>query len=101
VIPARGLKNVAPRGRLNWEAVDDEEARMPSVAFDESLLRTMSDYIVAVNRLRHAQDHVASPDDAVALRALTAGEEEAERRCVAALLQRGWQPPYVVLARGA
>jgi hypothetical protein len=74
---------------------------VPSVAFDEDLLRTMSDYIVAVNRLRHAQDRVASLDDPTHLRVLSTDEQTAERACLHALVQRGWQPPFAGLLRGA
>jgi hypothetical protein len=72
-----------------------------SLAFDEGLLRSMSDYIVAVNRLRHARERAATTGDAATLHDLAAGEQEAERACLTALVQRGWQPPHVALARGA
>jgi hypothetical protein len=102
VIRPGGLKTGAPDGRsTRHRRRECEEAAMPSVAFDEGLLRTMADYIVAVNRLKHAQDRVDADTDPTYLRLLSAGEQEAEQACVAALLQRGWQPPYVTLSRGA
>ena len=72
-----------------------------SLAFDEEMLRRMSEYIVAVNRLRHAQTRVASLDDSTQLRVLATDEQRAEAACVEALVVRGWQPPYVGIARGA
>jgi hypothetical protein len=80
---------------------DRRRRTLPSLAFDEDLLRTMSSYIVAVNRLRHAQDRVASLDDPTQLRVLAAGEHDAEQACLDALVQRGWQPPFAGLRRGA
>jgi hypothetical protein len=71
---------------------------MPSVAFDEDLLRRMSDLVVAVNRRRHAEGHVDG--DPGRLRVLAAEEERAEQAYVAALTMRGWRSPYA-LARGA
>jgi hypothetical protein len=74
---------------------------VPSLAFDEVLLRSMSDYIVAANRLRHAQDRVASLDDPTQLRVLSQGEQEAERACLEEFVRHGWQPPFAGLRRGA
>jgi len=73
---------------------------MPSVTFDEDLLRRMSDLIVAVNRRRHAETHVASLSDPTQLRVLAAEEEQAEQAYVTALTTRGWRSPYA-LASGA
>ncbi len=73
---------------------------MPSVAFDEDLLRRMSELIVAVNRRRHAETNVASLDDPTQLRVLAAEEERAEQAYVAALTTRGWRSPYA-MPRGA
>lgn len=69
-----------------------------SVAFDEDVLRRMSDLVVAVNRRRHAEG--AASDDPARLRLLAAEEERAERAYVEALTTRGWHSPFA-LARGA
>ena len=69
---------------------------MPSVTFDEELLRRMSDVIVAVNRRRHAESHTRSLDDPAQLRALAAEEERAEEAYVQALRTRGWTSPYAM-----
>lgn len=74
---------------------------MPSMTFDEGLLRSMSDLIVAVNRLRHAQDRVDSLTDPTQLRTLATGEQEAEQHFLAAMVARGWQPPFLAERRGA
>lgn len=73
---------------------------MASLAIDEDMLRRMSDLIVAVNRRRHAEQHVASLDDPTRLRTLAADEERAEEAYVAALVTRGWQSPFG-MRRGA
>ena len=72
-----------------------------SLAFDEELVRRMSDYLVARNRLRHAQDRGTFGDDQTLLRSLSGAEQQAEQACLDALLRRGWQPPYAGLLRGA
>lgn len=69
---------------------------MTSVAFDEDLLRRMSDLIVAVNRRRHAEQHVTSLNDPTQLRVLAAEEERAEQAYVSALTTRGWRSPYAL-----
>ena len=74
---------------------------MASLTFDETMHKLMSNYLVAVNRLKHAQERVASLDDPTMLRQLVADEERAEVECARALVQRGWQPPYAVFRRGA
>lgn len=74
---------------------------MASLTFDDTMRKLMSNYLVAVNRLRHAQERVASLDDPTMLRQLMADEERAEAECTQALVQRGWQAPYAVLRRGA
>lgn len=71
-----------------------------SVAFDEELLRRMSDLIVAVNRRRHAENHVASLNDPTQLRVLAAEEDKAEQAYVDALTTRGWRSPFA-MAKGA
>ena len=73
---------------------------MASVAFDEDLLRRMSDLLVAVNRRRHAETNVASLNDPTQLRVLATDEERAEQAYVEALTQRGWSSPYAI-RRGA
>ncbi len=73
---------------------------MPSVAFDEELLRRMSEYIVAVNRHRHAESNVASLNDPTQLRVLAADEQAAEQAYIDALVLRGWRSPFA-LQRGA
>lgn len=72
-----------------------------ALTFDESMHKLMSNYLVAVNRLKHAQERVASLDDPTMLRQLMSDEEKAEHACAEALVQRGWQPPYALLRRGA
>ena len=64
-----------------------------SLAFDESVQKVMSNYLVSVNRLRHAMQHVASLDDPTQMRELMRMEQNAEAECVRLLVQRGWQPP--------
>ena len=63
------------------------------MAFDETVQKVMSNYLVSVNRLRHAMEHVASLDDTTQLRELMRSEQDAEAECVRLLVQRGWQPP--------
>lgn len=67
---------------------------MPSVTFDEELLRRMSDLVVAVNRRRHAETHTRSLDDPARLRLLAAEQERAEEAYLQALRRRGWTSPY-------
>jgi hypothetical protein len=93
VVPPFGLKTVAPNRRRQdrrWHV---------SLAFDEQVHRAMSNYLVAVNRLRHAQERIASLDDPTQLRELMRAESEAEAMCLQLLVQRGWQPPGGLMAR--
>jgi hypothetical protein len=71
------------------------------LAFDEGMLKAMSDYIIAVNRLKHAQANPASLPDPTRLRQLAAEESQAEERCLQALEQRGWAAPFRALRMGA
>lgn len=63
------------------------------MAFDETVRKVMSNYLVSANRLRHAMEHVASLDDTTRLRELMQMEQDAETECIRLLVQRGWQPP--------
>lgn len=72
-----------------------------SVNFDETMQKLMSNYLVAVNRLRHAQERGPGLADPATLRELVENESRAENECLQALVQRGWQPPYAQLRRGA
>ncbi len=71
------------------------------MAFDDGALKAMSDYIIAVNRLKHAQHNPASLSDPTRLRQLAAEESQAEEACVRALEQRGWATPFRRLQVGA
>lgn len=71
-----------------------------SLTIDEEMLRRMSDLIVAVNRLRHAENNVASLPDPTQLRVLRADEQKAEQAYVDALVVRGWRSPFP-MQRGA
>ena len=86
--PAFGLKSGRPYGRTK------------DMMFDEELLRRMSELVVAVNRLRHAENHVASLNDPTQMRVLAADEQKAEQAYVEALTTRGWRSPYA-LPKGA
>ena len=66
------------------------------VAFDDELLRRMSDFIVAVNRLRHAERNPTSLADPTQLRVLRSDEAKAEQAYIDALVLRGWRSPFPV-----
>jgi len=72
-----------------------------SLTFDESLQKLMSNYLVAVNRLRHAQQRGSSMEEPDVLREFARAEDEAEIACCVALAQRGWTPPHALNRRPA
>ena len=78
---------------------------MSTLTFDDSVLAVMRKYITAVNRARHAQAQVQARPDSTAymalLRELNQDEMAAEAAISAALISRGWQPPYIPAARSS
>ena len=78
---------------------------MSMLTFDDTVLQVMRDYITAVNRARHAHTQVEARSDSTAhmalLRELNQDEMAAEAAISAALISRGWQPPYIPAARTA